>query len=323
MSHADNKRERLEQAEHMLLTTIDGMTASELARYLRCDRTTVHRYMQLLDKRYGLVEVEHGRYRLNPDSYLSEVSLSIPEALSIYLALRRFARQTTHAPVFAISALQKIAPALRHPTLTEQLQQASLELQSDRMASEVHTQVWEILLRGWRENIVVRIEHVKARASDVSRHEIEPYLFEPAILSHGDYVIAWSRTRDELRTFKIARIQRASLTTAKFEKPADFNFDDLLRTAWGIWYGKKTVKVELLFLPGVVSRVKETLWHPSQQMMEQEDGSLYWTVEVAATMELRSWVRGWGHEVKVLGPPEFREQILEDLRDALALYEGE
>jgi len=323
MGHAENKRDRLEQTTHMLLTTQEGLRAGEIARYVNCHRSTAQRYLDDIDRAYGLIDMGDGRYRLDPSTYLSEVRLSLSEALSVYLALRRFARQTTHAPNFVISALQKVAPALRHPSLTDQLKQASLELQYDRLASEAHTAVWETMLRGWRENIVIRIDYRKFKNSEPRIHEVEPYLFEPATLSHGTYLIAWSRTRNELRTFKMWRIKRATLTTEKFEKPDNFDFDDLLRTAWGIWYGQGTVKVELLFSATIASRVKETRWHPSQEIIEQEDGSLLWSVEVAATLELLSWVRGWGSEVEVIGPPEFRRQIIEDARKTMQLYEEE
>lgn len=321
MSHAASKRDNMQKAEMLLITSNEGVSAIELADYLGVDRTTAHRYLQEFDQEYGLIEVSYGRFRLDPDHYVSNVKLSIAEALSIYLALRRFARQTTHAPNFVISALRKIAPALRHPHLTDGLVDASESLQHDRLASEMYTAIWETLIRGWREGIVVRIEHTKLGGVPPSVHEIEPYLFEPAILSHGNYIIAWSRTRNELRTFKIARINQAMLTTAKFTRPADFDINELLRTAWGIWYGKNRVTVELRFSPTVAQRVLETRWHPSQHAEILPDGGVYWSVEVAATLELHSWVRGWGPAVEVLGPPDFRAAIAEDLRATVQLYE--
>ena len=321
MGHAQNKRERLEKLEYALVTSRDGLLAKEIQDLLGCDRSTVTRYIQELSITTPLIEEPGPRYRIDPQNYISNVPLRIDEAMAVYLALRRFARQTTHAPNFVISALQKVAPALRHPTLTEQLQQKSIALRTNQLASDEQTEVWKTLLEGWREGVVVEIVYRKKDDAAPTKHEIEPYLFEPATLSHGNYVIAWSRTRGELRTFKVSRIERARLTTAHFDKPTDFDIDDLLRNAWGVWYGQKLFKVELLFAPGVASRVQETIWHPSQRIEVQPDGSVYWCVEVAATLELKSWVRGWGPDVRVLGPERFRNEIIAEMKAAWEQYE--
>lgn len=321
MGHAKSKRERMEQVEHLLLTAYDGISASEIAQRIGCDPSTVHRYLGEIELDYPLIEVKKGCYRLDSTQYLASVRLSTGEALSVYLALRRYARQTTKAPDFVITALQKIAQVLRHPSFTEQLGRSSLALQAERSASAQQTEIWRLILRGWLENIVVRIQYRKSKSDLADEHEIEPYLFEPAILSHGTYVIAWSRSRDALRTFKMDRIQRATLTTVRFEPRADLDVDDLLRHAWGIWYGEDPVKIELLFAPEVAERVQETLRHPSEQSTLLEDGSLYWTVEVVGVQELVAWIRGWGPAVRVLAPETLRQRIAADMRAAAALYE--
>lgn len=320
MGHADNKRERLEKIEQLLLSTRSGLTPSEIAVRLDYHRTSAQRDLTEIGMKHDLIN-EKGRYRLDPTRYISNVKLTPAEALSIYLALRRFIRQTSKAPEFLITAIQKVAVALRHPDLTEQLAQSSLLMEHERRAASDHAYIWETLLRGWLEKIVIRLTYQKDRSNEITTHEYEPYLFEPAVLSHGVYVIGWSRTRKDIRTFKIDRIHHASLTTERFDKPIDLSADDLLRNAWGVWYGQELHKVELLFAPEVANRVKETIWHPSQQLEERSDGSIYWTVEVAGLREVLSWVRGWGHEVEVLGPPEFRQQVADDMRAAAKLYE--
>src|SRR5690606_28040165 len=111
------------------------------------------------------------------------------------------------------------------------------------------------------------------------------------------------------------------LTTVRFEPRTDLDIDDLLKHAWGIWYGEVPVKVELLFAPEVAHRVQETLRHPSEQGTVLEDGSLYWTVEIVGVQELIAWIRGWGAAVQVLAPEALRRQIASDMRAAAALYE--
>ncbi|MHB8626484.1 MAG: helix-turn-helix transcriptional regulator [Aggregatilineales bacterium] len=317
MGHAANKRERIENLERLLLS--GWFTPTELAKRLGCDRTTIHHDLTEIELTHPLIN-ENGHYRLDPAGYVSNIRLTPAEALTIYLALRRFIRQTSKAPTFFVSAIQKISATLRHPNLTTQLVQSSLMLEDERSAADKHAEIWQILLQGWLNKTVVRLEYQKGRGTEIGEHDYEPYLFEPAVLSHGVYVIGWSRTRDQIRTFKIDRITGAYLTGETFT-PKNIQVDDLLKNAWGVWYGQELITVELRFAPGVVKRVLETIWHPSQRTQLLEDGNLLWTIEIAATLELISWIRGWGHEVEVLKPEKLRQEIADSLRAAAALYD--
>ena len=321
MGHAETKRERMDEVELLLQFTRIGLSKREIAEEVGCDVSTVHRYLQDISKRRSLIETEYSRYRLDPTESLSNVRLYPTEALSIYLAMRRFIRQTSHAPDFMISAIQKIAPALQRPDLVESLVQSANRLQHERSMAAEHTVIWQNILRGWLENIVVRIQYQKLRDDRLVEHEIEPYLFEPMVFGHGTYLIAWSRTRNDLRTFKFDRIMRATLTTQRFEKRLEIDIDRLLEHAWGVWYGVEPTCVELLFVPEVAPRLLETIFHPTEYKELRPDGSLYWRVEVAGTLEVLSWIRSWGPEVKVLAPDSLRREVIADLRKALAQYE--
>ncbi|MCC7451981.1 MAG: HTH domain-containing protein, partial [Anaerolineae bacterium] len=195
MGHADNKRERLEQLERILLG--GWHTPTELAQKLGCDRSTVHRYLDDLSLRGVDVMSDAGHYHLDPIAYVSNVHLTSAEALTIYLALRRFILQTSKAPDFFTEAIRKVGAVLRHPVLTEQLVQSSLILEEQRAAAKEHAELWRVLQEGWLHHTRVRLWHEKDRGQTVTEHLFEPYLFEPAVLSHGVYVIGWSCTRNE------------------------------------------------------------------------------------------------------------------------------
>lgn len=319
MGHADSKRQRMELVEQLLLHR--AMTPTELADAIDCHKSTIHDYLNEMRADYPLEDDGNGRYWIDRERYVSNVKLNRDEALSIYLALRRFVRQTSHAPSFFVPAIKKIANVLRHPDLTESIVESSMVLENDRDDAKAYTDVWRTLIQGWLENTTLRITYQKPRTESPDVHEFDPYLFEPAVLSHGVYVIGWSHTRQSLRTFKIERIIKAVPTLRTFERPSEITPDELLQHAWGVWYGNDLQKVELLFAPNVVQRVQETIWHPAQYTELLEDGRLYWCVEIAGLQELVPWIRGWGHEVEVIAPLHLREEIADSLKKAAALYE--
>lgn len=320
MGHAKTKRERMEQMESFLQRAYSkgGASVFDVERELGFDHSTAHRYLKELD---GVIEVERGKYAINPQSALSNVRLNTSEAIVIYLALRKFIRQTGKATHFMISALQKVIPALRDEALVTLLQNSTSVLAQERPADETYTLIWQRLLEAWRERWVVRIDYQKQGSDQSEPHDIEPYLFEPQLLGDGLYVIAWSRTRNALRTFKPDRILSAQVLPIKFEPRLDLTVEQLLRHSWGIWYGEQPITVELLFKAGVpAQRVQETVFLPTEKKVLLEDGSLYWRADVVGWIEILSWIRGWGDGVQVLAPEDLRQRVVQDLQKTLKQY---
>jgi len=89
--------------------------------------------------------------------------------------------------------------------------------------------------------------------------------------------------------------------------------------------GEETIRVVLRFSPQVKRRVLETRWHPSQETIEdpEKTGWLRWQVDVADTLDLLPWVRGWGADVEVLEPKELKMSIVRDVKRLSRMYELE
>jgi proteasome accessory factor B len=66
--------------------------------------------------------------------------------------------------------------------------------------------------------------------------------------------------------------------------------------------------------------VAEASWHPTQTVERASDGSLTWRATVSGTIEIRSWILGWGDEVEVLAPGSLREEVAAVLGRAAARY---
>ena len=114
MSHWQNKRERIEHMIQLLETTNAPLGATELAQRLGCSRETAQRDLREIKALYDVSEVPSGsgKYTMSFGQNLRNVRLHPFEALTIYLALRRFIRQTNSAPNFMITSIQKVIHAL-------------------------------------------------------------------------------------------------------------------------------------------------------------------------------------------------------------------
>ena len=101
--------------------------------------------------------------------------------------------------------------------------------------------------------------------------------------------------------------------------PEGFNLEGFLGSSFGVFQGPLT-KVEIWFSPEVAGYVKEKVWHESQKIHEEKDGSVVFEAVVAGTKEIRFWVMGWGSHAEVLEPEALRDQIRAEAETLLGRY---
>lgn len=325
MSHFENKTEGLARATSLLESTQAGLSQSELAERLGCSVATAKRYIRHLREEGFLEQTSPGKWKLPRQHNMRSLRLRQPEALMVYVALRRLIRQTNKAVDPMMSAIDKVIPILRRDDLVDNLREAADALREKRQATDADNLIWQRLIRGWLEHDLLEIEYLGAGKTTPSVHVCEPYLFEPQYNGDGIYCIVWSQERNgeplgELRPLKIERIQRVKVLPHKYEPRGNLSVNDLLENAWGIHFGNVQYRVVLRFAPEKARRVQESVYMDDEVKTPQSDGSLLWEVEIAALRELTHWIMGWGAGVEVLEPPELRQQLAAELKAASAQY---
>ncbi len=78
--------------------------------------------------------------------------------------------------------------------------------------------------------------------------------------------------------------------------------------------------IKLKFSPQLARIIREPVWHPSQVLEPQDDGSLIMKLRVANTVDLYRLVLRWGDQVEVLEPKELRQALDQTARDMLNIY---
>jgi len=312
------KAERLQEMKRLYIQR--AYTDIEMAERLGVDRTTVYRDRMELTTEYPVEPDDEGRYRIDRVRLISEIKVNLHEALALYLAARKTSRQTRFHQPHTASALEKLAAALRQP-MTERLLKAAETLLKQEKESE-RVKILETLTKAWVEQKKVRIRYQRLDSKDFINHVISPYLIEPSIWSDSVYVIALSDVTEKIIPFKIDRIETAFLSGEDFEIPANFDDQEMLKHAWGIWFGEKDpLTVRLRFNAAVTRRVKESIWHPLETVVDLDDGGCEWSAEMAEWREMLPWVRGWGADVEVIEPQALRNALKREAQRLAELYE--
>ncbi len=310
MGRAMSRAYRLQRIEELLLSAPDGYTAAELAAKLGVHRTTIWRDLNELSCHAPIQQIDD-RYFLNRSDYLSSVRLSRGESLMLYLALRRMIRHPSHVPPMMQSAVEKLLLALRQPS-AEQLADNLHTLHAQAAITPAQTHLWELLVQAWLEQITLRILYQEPGRTTPIEVEVQPYLFEPAIIGEGVYLIGHSATYGELRAYRVDRIIGATLTTEHFVRPDTVVVDSILRQVWGVWYGEGLNEVRLRFRdPEVASQVRDTLWFPSQVTHDLPGGGVDWSIKLIDVLGLVPWIRSWGPACEVLAPVGLQQLIAE------------
>lgn len=321
MNPSQKKADRLLQIEALLLAHPAGYTQAEIAKRLGVNRSTINRYFPELPKH--IYVDDDGRWKLDRDCYLVNVRFSLDEAMAVHLAARLLATRMERQNPHSAAALRKLGVAIEAlaPRISAHMLQSAAVIDDPNQKQDPNfLRSLEVLTRSWGLLRKARLWYRDAKGR-IEEHVFAPYFIEPYAIGQSVHVIGWSWPQDDLRTYKVERIERIELLAETYAIPADFDPQELLKDAWGIWFtGEPPVEVALRFSPRVAARVGETRWHRSEQVTPQPDGSLIWRARIAEPQEMLPWIRGWGADVEVLEPPGLREKMVAEARKLAAVY---
>jgi len=320
MSRLLNRAERLRAIERLLYRAPNGMRVVEIANACEVDRRTIYRDLDLLSVGGVPIWQDEGRFGIERERYLTTVRLNFNEAFALYMAARLLARHSDEHNPHVVTALDKLATALPEP-ISGYIARTAGRVRA-RALNERYIHVLEAITLAWSLQRKVRLWYRSPRSGQVRQRDFSPYFVEPVGSGYACYVIGFDDWSGEMRTFKLERLERAHMLDETYDIPPDFDPDRYLETSWGIMHGEETVEVVLQFSPQVASRVKESVWHPSQEIDDLKDGGCLFTVSVSEPKEMRPWIRSWGAEVEVLSPPVLRQAIAEEAAKMAAVYRG-
>ena len=147
---------------------------------------------------------------------------------------------------------------------------------------------------------------------------LDPYTL--LVYKKGLYLVGYSHRHEALRTFSLDAFRDVTwLRGEGFDYPEDYHPSQIAEGAFGLIKGDPC-HVRIRFDRIVARYVKRRIWHPSQEIVELEDGGLELHMDVLGFLEIRSWVLSFGDKAEVLEPAGLRAVVIDELRKALARY---
>ena len=312
---------RIIQIAHLIYNEPRQWTRPRLAEKFGVNKTTIQRDVNLLSD-MGIEVVPYGKhgYEMVSDFFLPTLNFDFKEALALVTAANLYrAAEGKQAVEVLDSAINKITSALPKQ-VNDTLNQIVPRIEvPDQQVSEIdeNQPYKEDLYQAIRERHRVRITYNSFSSGQKTHHRLAPY----AVLFRKPawYVIGYSETPAQIRTFRINRIDSLKITQLGYTIPEDFSIQKHLEKSSDIMLGPET-HVVIRFAPRIAPLIREVNWHPTQQIKELDEGGLRFEVTVAGWREIGWWVLGWGHEAAVVEPKDLQEWIAQTAQRMVELY---
>lgn len=308
-----------------LLNSGAGLSVYDIAERLECSVRTAIRYVDALqaagEPLFAETVGKKKLWRLMPSARHEAITLTTSQMLSLYLSRAAF---DFLAGTGFREDLDDVFKKL----------EATLKRKDFIAARHLDRKIFDVneaphIYSGRFEHVdamitgLLREERLRVTHGSVSQHR-RPFVVDPLTLiiyKKGLYLAAYSHHHNGVRTFALDGFRNVDwLRGERFEYPSDYHPSKLAEGAFGLIAGPRT-RVRIHFDEDVARFVRRRQWHPTQEIRRGE-GGVELTMEVSGTVEIVSWVLGFGDKAEVLEPQTLRDQVAAELRRASARYSG-
>lgn len=311
MPKSDKQGTRTERlfAAILLLQNRPNMTSRDLAEYFGVSRRTIFRDLRALSESgVPLTYSEGGGYEILEGYQLPPLMLTAREAATLLVGTE-FMRLQSDASLRADAG--EVSLKIRS-VLPREIREYVDRLSENTVLDPYWSQA--VQSEGKESGKWFKLSEAVARSRKVimeyfveSRQELTQRRVDPlGLVYYTDHwnLIAFDHLRDEIRNFRLDRIEEMFVLTERFERPEAFDLQTYLE---GEGRRADSFQVRLSFVEATFPRVRSQI--PARIDSESMEDS---RVEVGFTFENMDYLAGWllrfGADVLVLEPNELIER---------------
>ena len=137
------------------------------------------------------------------------------------------------------------------------------------------------------------------------------------------YVLAYSEDKKEPRIYSLDdRMIGITVLRKTLRMSPKFNAREFFSNFFGVFVGKelKPEKIRLKVDAYQVNYFNSLPLHPSQTLVESHDDYSVFEYYLASTFDFKQEILRHGPQVEVLSPQDFREEVMEDIRQMAEKY---
>jgi predicted DNA-binding transcriptional regulator YafY len=291
-----------------------SVRAEDLAQHFEVSVRTVYRDLEALSETgVPLVATPGKGFQLMDGYFLPPLAFAASEAALLVLGTefirRRVDPELRTAAETALAKLQNVLPAEQRQTVerwrSEILFPAGQKADDPRL-----TRLREAI----QQRRVVRVVYHAFRKAEPEARDIEPV--QLLYMSERWHVGAYCRLRNDMRLFRLDRIDRFSVLGEQFTLDARH-----VRPSGSEDWKADAAEVRVRFHPSVERWVRER--QPFTFLREEHDdrGPVF-VYGIRREDDLVRWLLAWGASAEVLSPPHLRARLAAEIYTMFSRYAG-
>jgi proteasome accessory factor B len=301
-----------------------GITIGELAEESGVTKRTLYRDLKALeDSGYPLCsEIIEGTtyWKLEPSfKKVPPVTFTLNELMALYFS-RKLIVSPGGSPFRSEleSTFKKIESALpgKHLARLERIEEMFFPLVKTFGEKDLNKEVFETVQWALLNQNILKLEYKPRKGDRAFPFEVHPYSL---LFYKGEFYLLCLVPGKGMRHFALEGVKKAERMKERFEIPEDFSISEFLKVPFGMFH-EKPISVKVIFDKDLSDYIQSRTWHPSQKIKELQDGRILLTMTASGKEEIKAWILSFGLKAMVLSPKHFREEIIAEISQALAVY---
>jgi predicted DNA-binding transcriptional regulator YafY len=329
---------RYEKAETVLRVALDmqgsayGLTLQDLRNNYSDEplsRRTAERVRDAVERLFPQVELSNPgelpkRWRIPASTVNGFADITAEEVADLMTAVSLLRRENMHSQAKSLERVLAKLRALMKRQAAAKLEpdlEALTEAEGLAMRPGPKPKINQEILQTLREAIITRTKvrlHYLYRGSGKRGYQtVHPYGF---LYGKRHYLVAWSELDQakDFRNFALSNIERIELLNRTFARKRGFSIEKYAENSFGV-FQEEPVDVVWKFSPKAARDASEFLFHPSQALELQKDGSLLVRFRAGGLLEMSWHLFTWGDEVEVIKPKRLVSMLRKQIEKLQAL----
>ena len=299
----------------------EGLTIDEMAAFMGVGRRTAERMRDAVEQVFGLLDHDEDgrrkRFKLAVSGLDRFTTIpTVDEMTELENAARKLeaAHDMTRAEKLR-TLRDKIETSLRDNDRRTLGVDVEAAVRAEAFACQVGPKPMSdpSILSGLREALlaghVVRFDYGSDEEAPPRWRKVVPYglLFGPRY-----YLVAGIKSRRGAALYRLDSIHNLVVTDEPGAPPEDFDLKAYAARSFGV-FQEKPEDVILRFAPSAARDARAYLFHPSQTMTDEADGSLAVRLHAGGLLQIAHHLMTWGDAATIVAPPRLQEIMREQV----------
>ena len=296
-----------------------GVSLSDIQTYFSVSRRTAERMKNALLCYFPqMEEVDTGekikRWRIPQRTLNSLISFSVEELTPLKTAMNCLKQSGLEKQADIIKQIELKLKNIIKPDIKRRIEVDAEELmKTEGLALRPGPKIVidETILAQIREAILschqIKISYYNKQSHKISINTLKPYGILYGERNH--YLLAQHSDGyfgDKIHHFILNNIKNIELLDDTYEIPSSFSLEEYSKQSFGV-FQEEPFEVEWLFDKDAAEDAKRYIFHPTQEVTENKDGTLTVKFKAGGRLEMKWHLYTWGNHVKVIKPENWDE----------------